>query len=154
MFYLPDHIFLQTSAAHSDATVSNLCVSHQLAVSIGNTRFNDIMEAGLPNDSVKPLPQSDMWVQNNSMCFLPPPDDTLLIQAFFLKQPRNARKEYIVAKYAERRYVVHKEEADPCRLHNAVKSRDLNSLLQLYAEGVDLSKPLTLPEGQVSATSD
>lgn len=37
-------------------------VSLQLAVSIGNTRFNDIMEAGLPNDSVKPLPQSDMWV--------------------------------------------------------------------------------------------
>lgn len=34
----------------------------QLAVSIGNSRFNDIMEAGLPNDSVKPLPQSDMWV--------------------------------------------------------------------------------------------
>ncbi len=38
------------------------CVSLQLAVSIGNTRFNDIMEACLPNDSVKPLPQSDMWV--------------------------------------------------------------------------------------------
>lgn len=38
------------------------CVSLQLAVSIGNTRFNDIMEAGLPNDSVKPFPQSDMWV--------------------------------------------------------------------------------------------
>lgn len=35
-------------------------VSLQLAVSIGNTRFNDIMEACLPNDSVKPLPQSDM----------------------------------------------------------------------------------------------
>lgn len=51
---------LLTSAAHSNAFVSNLCVSHQLAVSIGNTRFNDIMEAGLPNDSVKPLPQSDM----------------------------------------------------------------------------------------------
>ncbi|CDQ86246.1 unnamed protein product [Oncorhynchus mykiss] len=31
-----------------------------LAVSIGNTRFNDIMEANLPNDSIKPLPQSDM----------------------------------------------------------------------------------------------
>lgn len=88
------------------------------------------------------------------MCFLSPTDDTLLIQAFFLKQPRNARKEYIVAKYAERRYVVHKEEADPCRLHDAVKSRDLNSLLQLYAEGVDLSKPLTLPDGQVSTTSN
>ncbi|XP_039992547.1 arf-GAP with SH3 domain, ANK repeat and PH domain-containing protein 3 isoform X2 [Xiphias gladius] len=92
-----------------------------LAVSIGNTRFNDIMEAGLPNDSVKPLPQSDM----------------------------NARKEYIVAKYAERRYVLRREEADPGRLYDAVRSRDLISLLQFYAEGSDLAKPLTLPDEQV-----
>ncbi|XP_061598855.1 arf-GAP with SH3 domain, ANK repeat and PH domain-containing protein 3 isoform X1 [Cololabis saira] len=91
-----------------------------LAVNIGNTRFNDIMEAGLPNDSVKPLPQSDM----------------------------NARKEYIVAKYAERRYVLRKEEATLGRLYDAVKSRDLASLLQLYAEGADLTKPLTTPERQ------
>ncbi|XP_035023798.1 arf-GAP with SH3 domain, ANK repeat and PH domain-containing protein 3 isoform X1 [Hippoglossus stenolepis] len=91
-----------------------------LAVSIGNTRFNDIMEAGLPNDSVKPLPISDM----------------------------NARKEYIVSKYAERRYVLCREEADPGRMHDAVKSRDLTSLLQLYAEGADLAKPHTPPDGQ------
>uniref|UniRef100_A0AAQ5XRG3 ArfGAP with SH3 domain, ankyrin repeat and PH domain 3 n=1 Tax=Amphiprion ocellaris TaxID=80972 RepID=A0AAQ5XRG3_AMPOC len=84
-----------------------------LAVSIGNTRFNDIMEAGLPNDSVKPLPQSDM----------------------------NARKEYIVAKYAERRYVLRREEANPGRLYDAVRSRDITSLLQLYAEGADLTRP-------------
>uniref|UniRef100_A0A4W6EUC0 ArfGAP with SH3 domain, ankyrin repeat and PH domain 3 n=1 Tax=Lates calcarifer TaxID=8187 RepID=A0A4W6EUC0_LATCA len=89
-----------------------------LAVSIGNTRFNDIMEAGLPNDSVKPLPQSDM----------------------------NARKEYIVAKYAERRYVLRREETDPARLYDAVRSRDLTSLLQLYAEGADLAKPLGIKE--------
>lgn len=91
-----------------------------LAVSIGNTRFNDIMEAGLPNDSVKPLPRSDM----------------------------NARKEYIVAKYAERRYVLRREEANPSLLYEAVRTRDLTLLLQLYAEGADLAKPLTLPEGQ------
>uniref|UniRef100_A0A7N6BLB7 ArfGAP with SH3 domain, ankyrin repeat and PH domain 3 n=1 Tax=Anabas testudineus TaxID=64144 RepID=A0A7N6BLB7_ANATE len=91
-----------------------------LAVSIGNTRFNDIMEACLPNDSVKPLPQSDM----------------------------NARKEYIVAKYVDRRYVLRREEADPSRLYEAVKSRDLVSLLQLYSEGADLAKPLVLPDGQ------
>ncbi|XP_069576537.1 arf-GAP with SH3 domain, ANK repeat and PH domain-containing protein 2-like [Brachyistius frenatus] len=91
-----------------------------LAVSIGNTRFNDIMEAGLPSDSVKPLPQSDM----------------------------NARKEYIVAKYAERRYVLRREEANPGRLYDAVRSRDITSLLQLYAEGADLAKPLTAAEGQ------
>uniref|UniRef100_A0AAX7UY87 Arf-GAP with SH3 domain, ANK repeat and PH domain-containing protein 3 n=1 Tax=Astatotilapia calliptera TaxID=8154 RepID=A0AAX7UY87_ASTCA len=94
-----------------------------LAVSIGNTRFNDIMEAGLPNDSVKPFPQSDM----------------------------NARKEYIVAKYAERRYVLRREEANPSLLYEAVRSRDLALLLQLYAERADLAKPLTLPEGQETA---
>ncbi|KAG7465980.1 hypothetical protein MATL_G00159960 [Megalops atlanticus] len=90
-----------------------------LAVSIGNTRFNDIMEAGLPNDSVKPLPQSDM----------------------------NARKEYIVAKYVERRYVLRKDDGDPHRVYDAVKTRDLTSLLQLYAEGEDLAKPMATPEG-------
>uniref|UniRef100_A0AAQ5ZX07 ArfGAP with SH3 domain, ankyrin repeat and PH domain 3 n=1 Tax=Amphiprion ocellaris TaxID=80972 RepID=A0AAQ5ZX07_AMPOC len=88
-----------------------------LAVSIGNTRFNDIMEAGLPNDSVKPLPQ---------ITFI----------------------EYIVAKYAERRYVLRREEANPGRLYDAVRSRDITSLLQLYAEGADLTRPVTLPEGQ------
>ncbi|XP_074548217.1 arf-GAP with SH3 domain, ANK repeat and PH domain-containing protein 3 [Halichoeres trimaculatus] len=91
-----------------------------LAVSIGNTRFNDIMEAGLPNDSIKPLPHSDM----------------------------NARKEYIVAKYAERRYVLRRDDADPGRLYDAVRSRDITALLQLFAEGAELNKPLTLPDGQ------
>ncbi|XP_056446064.1 arf-GAP with SH3 domain, ANK repeat and PH domain-containing protein 3 isoform X1 [Gadus chalcogrammus] len=91
-----------------------------LAVSIGNTRFNEIMEAGLPNDSVKPLPQSDM----------------------------NARKEYIVAKYVDRRYVVRREDGgEPCRAYAAVRGRDITSLLQLYAEGEDLAKPLRLPDG-------
>uniref|UniRef100_A0A8C7D2Q6 ArfGAP with SH3 domain, ankyrin repeat and PH domain 3 n=1 Tax=Oncorhynchus kisutch TaxID=8019 RepID=A0A8C7D2Q6_ONCKI len=94
-----------------------------LAVSIGNTRFNDIMEANLPNDSIKPLPQSDM----------------------------NARKEYIVAKYVDRRYVLHRdrEDGEPWRVYDAVRSRDLTALLQLYAQGEDLAKPLALPEGQV-----
>lgn len=55
---LPNYITYVT-----DVKLCLHCVS-QLAVSIGNTRFNDIMEAGLPNDSVKPLPQSDMWVFN------------------------------------------------------------------------------------------
>lgn len=56
-----------------------------------------------------------------------------------------------MAKYAEQRYVVRSEDADPFRLHDAVKSRDLTSLLQLYAEGADLSRALALPEGHVSA---
>ncbi|XP_061752008.1 arf-GAP with SH3 domain, ANK repeat and PH domain-containing protein 3 [Nerophis ophidion] len=89
-----------------------------LAVSIGNTRFNDIMEAGLPSDAVKPLPQSDM----------------------------NARKEYIVAKYAERRYVMRRETPEPGLLCDAVKSRNLTSILQLFAEGADLTKPLSITD--------
>lgn len=68
---------------------------------------------------------------------------------FFFFTTRNARKEYIVAKYVERRYVLRREEADPSRLYDAVRSRDLVSLLQLYAEGADLAKPLVLPDGQV-----
>lgn len=62
---------------------------------------------------------------------------------------RNARKEYIVAKYAERRYVLRREEADPGWLYDAVRSHELASLLQLYAEGADISKPLATPDGQV-----
>uniref|UniRef100_A0A4W5M1G3 ArfGAP with SH3 domain, ankyrin repeat and PH domain 3 n=1 Tax=Hucho hucho TaxID=62062 RepID=A0A4W5M1G3_9TELE len=99
-----------------------------LAVSIGNTRFNDIMEANLPNDSIKPLPQSDM----------------------------NARKEYIMAKYVERRYVLHRdrdrEDGEPWRVYDAVRSRDLTALLQLYAQGEDLAKPLVRALGVWSLT--
>ncbi|KAK3538177.1 hypothetical protein QTP70_032569, partial [Hemibagrus guttatus] len=91
-----------------------------LAVSIGNNKFNDVMEANLRDDSVKPIPQSDM----------------------------NARKEYITAKYVERRYVMPKEHSEPLRVYDAVKSRDLTSLLQLYAEGEDLSKPTAVPDQQ------
>lgn len=54
-----------------------------------------------------------------------------------------------MSKYAERKYVLRREETDPCRLYDTVRSRDLTSLLQLYAEGVDLTKPLVLPDGQV-----
>lgn len=54
-----------------------------------------------------------------------------------------------MAKYAEHRYVLRKEDTNPARLYDTVKSRDLTSLLQLYAEGADLSKPLTVPDRQV-----
>uniref|UniRef100_A0A672MSH6 Arf-GAP with SH3 domain, ANK repeat and PH domain-containing protein 1-like n=1 Tax=Sinocyclocheilus grahami TaxID=75366 RepID=A0A672MSH6_SINGR len=96
-----------------------------LAVSIGNAKFNDIMEVNLPNDAVKPLPKSDMTV----------------------------RKEYIVAKYAERRYVLPKEHSEAYHVHDTVRSKDLTSLLQLYAEGEDLSKPVATPDRQVRLTA-
>ncbi|XP_035388521.1 arf-GAP with SH3 domain, ANK repeat and PH domain-containing protein 3 isoform X1 [Electrophorus electricus] len=91
-----------------------------LAVSFGNSRFNDVMEANLRDESLKPLPQSDM----------------------------NARKEFITAKYVERRYVFPKEITESLRVYEAVKTRDLLALLQLYAEGEDLSKPIATPEHQ------
>lgn len=46
-------VLLQTS-------VYQLCFGSQLAVSIGNAKFNDIMEINMPSDAVKPLPKSDM----------------------------------------------------------------------------------------------
>lgn len=62
---------------------------------------------------------------------------------------RTARKEYIVAKYAERRYVLPKEHTEVYHVYDTVRSKDLTSLLQLYAEGEDLSKPVATPDGQV-----
>ncbi|XP_066529020.1 arf-GAP with SH3 domain, ANK repeat and PH domain-containing protein 3 [Hoplias malabaricus] len=95
-----------------------------LAVSIGNSRFNDVLEANLRDDSVKPLPTSDM----------------------------NARKGFITAKYVERRYVLPKEQSEPLRVYDAVKSRDIVTLLQLYAEGQDLSKPAATPDQDLKET--
>ncbi|XP_075294086.1 arf-GAP with SH3 domain, ANK repeat and PH domain-containing protein 3 isoform X2 [Opisthocomus hoazin] len=95
-----------------------------LAVSVGNTRFNEIMEATLPTlDCPKPSAGSDMA----------------------------ARKEYIVAKYMERRYVQKSGRDDPHRLWEAIRARDLLALLQAFAEGHDLAKPLASPEGQQDA---
>uniref|UniRef100_A0A8C2TXH0 ArfGAP with SH3 domain, ankyrin repeat and PH domain 3 n=1 Tax=Coturnix japonica TaxID=93934 RepID=A0A8C2TXH0_COTJA len=92
-----------------------------LAVSVGNTRFNEIMEATLPTqDCPKPSAGSDM----------------------------SARKEFIVAKYMERRFVQRGGPSDPHRLRDAIHNRDLLALLQAFAEGHDLTKPLAIPEGQ------
>uniref|UniRef100_A0A8C5T4J5 Arf-GAP with SH3 domain, ANK repeat and PH domain-containing protein 3 n=1 Tax=Malurus cyaneus samueli TaxID=2593467 RepID=A0A8C5T4J5_9PASS len=90
-----------------------------LAVSIGNTRFNEIMEATLPTqDCPKPSANSDMA----------------------------ARKEYIVAKYMERRFVQKSGRDDPHRLWEAIRARDLLGLLRAFAEGHDLARPLDAGE--------
>ncbi|XP_070620621.1 arf-GAP with SH3 domain, ANK repeat and PH domain-containing protein 3 isoform X3 [Erythrolamprus reginae] len=92
-----------------------------LAVSIGNAKFNDVMEATLPiQNSPKPSSSSDM----------------------------NTRKEFIMAKYMERKYVHKATKEDPYRVWEAIRSRDLLALLQAFAEGHNLSKPLMSPEGQ------
>ncbi|KAM3870729.1 arf-GAP with SH3 domain, ANK repeat and PH domain-containing protein 2a [Diretmus argenteus] len=94
-----------------------------LAKNVGNAGFNEIMEACLSaEDVVKPNPASDM----------------------------QARKDFITAKYTEKRFSRRKCPDPTSRLHtlcDAVKARDIFSLIQVYAEGVDLMEPIPLANG-------
>eukprot|EP00079_Xenopus_tropicalis_P025934 XP_012819587.1 PREDICTED: arf-GAP with SH3 domain, ANK repeat and PH domain-containing protein 1 isoform X3 [Xenopus tropicalis] len=93
-----------------------------LAKNVGNNSFNDIMEGNLLSPSAKPSPSSDMI----------------------------ARKEYITAKYVERRFsrkICSTGAEKLNELLEAVKSRDLLALIQVYAEGVEIMEPL-LESGQ------
>uniref|UniRef100_A0A674D2D0 ArfGAP with SH3 domain, ankyrin repeat and PH domain 2 n=1 Tax=Salmo trutta TaxID=8032 RepID=A0A674D2D0_SALTR len=91
-----------------------------LAKNVGNAGFNEIMEADLSAQSVtKPNPSSDM----------------------------QTRKDYITAKYTEKRFAQRKCADLASRLHvlcEAVKTRDILSLIQVYAEGVDLMETIPL----------
>lgn len=67
---------------------------------------------------------------------------------------RTARKEFINTKYIDRKFVrrtVSTATSGLDELYEAVRSRDLLSIIQLYAEGVELLQPLPEP-GQVSDT--
>ncbi|XP_071399824.1 arf-GAP with SH3 domain, ANK repeat and PH domain-containing protein 2a [Centroberyx affinis] len=94
-----------------------------LAKNVGNAGFNEIMEACLSAENVvKPNPASDM----------------------------QARKDFITAKYTEKRFARRKCPDATSRLHtlcDAVKARDIFSLIQVYAEGVDLMEPIPLANG-------
>ncbi|KAB1268311.1 Arf-GAP with SH3 domain; ANK repeat and PH domain-containing protein 3 [Camelus dromedarius] len=91
-----------------------------LALNIGNTRFNEVMEAQLPaHGSPKPSAESDM----------------------------NARKDYIVAKYVEHRFA-RRSTPEPQKLWTAICNRDLLSVLEAFANGQDFGQPLPGPEGQ------
>uniref|UniRef100_A0A8C7YNJ8 ArfGAP with SH3 domain, ankyrin repeat and PH domain 2b n=1 Tax=Oryzias sinensis TaxID=183150 RepID=A0A8C7YNJ8_9TELE len=85
-----------------------------LANNVGNANFNGIMEADLsPQGITKPDPSSDM----------------------------QTRKEYITAKYTEKRFarrLYTNTESRQKALYEAVRNKDVLSLLQVYAEGVDL----------------
>uniref|UniRef100_A0A8C6TTP0 ArfGAP with SH3 domain, ankyrin repeat and PH domain 2a n=1 Tax=Neogobius melanostomus TaxID=47308 RepID=A0A8C6TTP0_9GOBI len=91
-----------------------------LAKNVGNASFNEIMEAGLAAQNVmKPNPASDM----------------------------QTRKDFIVAKYTEKRFALRKCPDAVSRLQalcEAVKTRDILALLQVYAEGVDLMESIPL----------
>lgn len=61
------------------------------------------------------------------------------------------RKEYITAKYVDHRFsrkTCSSASAKLSELLEAVRSRDLLALIQVYAEGVELMEPLLEP-GQV-----
>uniref|UniRef100_A0AAQ6AM09 ArfGAP with SH3 domain, ankyrin repeat and PH domain 1b n=1 Tax=Amphiprion ocellaris TaxID=80972 RepID=A0AAQ6AM09_AMPOC len=88
-----------------------------LAKNVGNSSFNEIMEGNLPSPSPKPTPSSDMTV----------------------------RKEFINAKYVDHKYArktCTSAAAKMIELFEAVQSRDLLALIQVYAEGVELMEPL------------
>ncbi|XP_066579541.1 arf-GAP with SH3 domain, ANK repeat and PH domain-containing protein 1 isoform X3 [Amia ocellicauda] len=88
-----------------------------LAKNVGNNSFNEIMEGNLPCPSPKPTPSSDM----------------------------TARKEFINAKYVDHKFArktCMSAAAKMNELFEAVKSRDLLALIQVYAEGVELMEPL------------
>uniref|UniRef100_A0A3Q2ZJ36 ArfGAP with SH3 domain, ankyrin repeat and PH domain 2b n=1 Tax=Kryptolebias marmoratus TaxID=37003 RepID=A0A3Q2ZJ36_KRYMA len=92
-----------------------------LAKNVGNADFNEIMEADLSAQGVtKPDPKSDMQM----------------------------RKDYITAKYTEKRFARRQFSEADLRLqglYEAVRNRDILSLLQVYAEGVDLMEVLPQP---------
>ncbi|XP_076011144.1 arf-GAP with SH3 domain, ANK repeat and PH domain-containing protein 2b [Genypterus blacodes] len=92
-----------------------------LAKNIGNAFFNDIMESDLAaQDITKPNPTSDM----------------------------QTRKDYITAKYTERRFARHYCADSAARLqalYEAVRTRDILSLIQVYAEGTDLMEAIPQP---------
>ncbi|XP_049621516.1 arf-GAP with SH3 domain, ANK repeat and PH domain-containing protein 1 isoform X2 [Suncus etruscus] len=99
-----------------------------LAKNVGNNSFNDIMEANLPSPSPKPTPSSDMTV----------------------------RKEYITAKYIDRRFSRKSCSTSSAKLNElleAIKSRDLLALIQVYAEGVELMEPLLDPGQELGETA-
>uniref|UniRef100_G1MSK5 ArfGAP with SH3 domain, ankyrin repeat and PH domain 2 n=1 Tax=Meleagris gallopavo TaxID=9103 RepID=G1MSK5_MELGA len=88
-----------------------------LARNIGNAGFNGIMEASLSSFSPKPVAHSDMAL----------------------------RKEFIISKYVEKKYAKRSPAAQCPSLPEAVKGKDIFTLLQAYAENVDLSKPVQEP---------
>ncbi|XP_036034794.1 arf-GAP with SH3 domain, ANK repeat and PH domain-containing protein 3 [Onychomys torridus] len=91
-----------------------------LALNIGNSHFNEVMEARLPSHgSPKPSAESDM----------------------------SSRRNYIVAKYVEHRFA-RQSTPEPQRLRTAICSRDLLSVLEAFANGQDFGQLLPGPDGQ------
>ncbi|CAH2221725.1 arf-GAP with SH3 domain, ANK repeat and PH domain-containing 3 [Pelobates cultripes] len=91
-----------------------------LAVTIGNTKVNEVLEAALPIPNPKPTPSSDM----------------------------TSRKDYITAKYVEHSFVARERSNVLYGVRDAIQRQDLMALLHCTANGADLSKPLPSQENQ------
>uniref|UniRef100_A0AAY4AZF5 ArfGAP with SH3 domain, ankyrin repeat and PH domain 2b n=1 Tax=Denticeps clupeoides TaxID=299321 RepID=A0AAY4AZF5_9TELE len=66
---------------------------------------------------------------------------------------KQTRKDYITAKYTEKRFAQRKCPTPASKvksLCDAVMSRDIFSLIQVYAEGVDLIEPISLEPGETA----
>ncbi|XP_003271642.2 arf-GAP with SH3 domain, ANK repeat and PH domain-containing protein 3 [Nomascus leucogenys] len=91
-----------------------------LALNVGNTSFNEVMEAQLPSHGgPKPSAESDM----------------------------GTRRDYIMAKYVEHRFA-RRCTPEPQRLWTAICNRDLLSVLEAFANGQDFGQPLPGPDAQ------
>ena len=124
------------------------------------------MEADLSSQGVtKPNPSSDMWVTRKIpptilLNHIPFPSacgittkPVLNILLCCVLAFRQTRKDYITAKYTEKRFA-HKRHVDLRVLYEAVRTRDIMSLLQVYAEGVDLMDTIPMANEHVRYTSD
>ncbi|XP_075428695.1 arf-GAP with SH3 domain, ANK repeat and PH domain-containing protein 1-like isoform X2 [Ascaphus truei] len=98
-----------------------------LAKNVGNSGFNDIVEASLPSPTLKPTIDSAM----------------------------TCRKDFIYAKYVQWKYAKRGSSNPVSRMYDlqeAVKFKDIFALIQAYAEKMDLTEPLPQPAQEAGET--
>ncbi|XP_072259748.1 arf-GAP with SH3 domain, ANK repeat and PH domain-containing protein 1-like isoform X1 [Pyxicephalus adspersus] len=98
-----------------------------LAKNVGNSGFNDIVEANLPSPTIKPTTDSAMA----------------------------QRKDFINSKYVHWLYTKRSNTHPVARLlelQEAVQFKDVYALIQAYAEKVDLTEPIPQPAQEAGET--
>ena len=115
---------------------------NQIARVMGNALLNEVLEANVTDTKITP-DASTYVILSNFKAF-----KTAMVLPY-----REQRKEFIVNKYINRKYVEHMPDVvDPqADLLEAVELRDVRQLLQVYAEGVDMC--LVLPTLSCSRTA-
>lgn len=68
-----------------------------------------------------------------------------LLTLTWLVSARAFRKNFIISKYVEKKYAKRSPASQCPNLPEAVKNKDIFSLLQAYAENMDLSEPVQAP---------